>query len=65
MSVKGVFFELINSRNRGNKPKRKELAIVLPTPKSAIGNFCPVAIMFAYLASRTKMAEATDSDFSP
>ena len=60
---KGVSFELIISRNRGNKPKRKELAIVLPTPKSAIGNFVPVAILSTYLASQTKMPEATDSDF--
>ena len=54
---------MIISRCRGDKPKRKELAIVNPTPKHGIGNFCPLFILSAYLAARTKMAEATDSDF--
>ena len=60
---KEVSFELIISKNRGTKPKRKEIAIVLPTPKYAIGNFSPVAILSTYLASWTKMPEATDSNF--
>ena len=60
---KGVSFDLIIPKYRGHKPKRNELAIVHPTLRSFPENFCPMAILSAYLAARKRLARAADSNF--
>ena len=60
---KGFSFELIMSKCRGDKPKRRELALVHTTPRTFPRNICPVAILSAYLAARKRLAGAADSNF--
>ena len=45
---KGVYFELILFKSRGDKPKRREVTLINPTPTKYLVKFCPVAILSAY-----------------
>ena len=53
---KGVYFELILFKSRGDKPKKREVILVNPTPAKYANTFCPVAILSAYSTARYRFS---------
>ena len=55
-------FELVIKKGCGLVRPIK-ITFINPTPSEYVGQFCPVAILTAYLASRQRLASASDSNF--
>ena len=59
---KGASFELQIRKGKKNQTKKLQRCIVHPNAKAYAGNFCPVAILDAYLAARLKLVPASADD---
>ena len=56
-------FELIIFKSRGDKPKKREVILINPTPARYANTFCPVAILSAYCTARQNLYSVADTDF--
>ena len=59
---KGASFELQIRKGKKNQERKLQRCIVHPNAKAYAGNFCPVAILDAYLAARLKLVPASGDD---
>ena len=56
-------FELVIFKSRGDKPKKREVILINPTPARYANTFCPVAILSAYCTARQSLYSVADTDF--